>query len=94
MVDFPKVEGSRANGPNNTHTALTKWVLKYFNVELPESPAKDAFSALMASGGSSIKIAHDRLPLYLQHSGHSRSIVGVEVKKNGDINLLLFDPGQ
>ncbi|KAK7107377.1 zinc finger-containing ubiquitin peptidase 1-like [Littorina saxatilis] len=32
-------------------------------------------------------------PLYLQHQGHSRTIVGVEELRNGNINLLLFDPG-
>lgn len=30
-------------------------------------------------------------PLYLQHDGHSRTIVGVE-KRGNQINLLLFDP--
>ncbi|XP_076467361.1 uncharacterized protein LOC143298355 isoform X2 [Babylonia areolata] len=32
-------------------------------------------------------------PLYLQHQGHSRTIVGVEELTNGNTNLLLFDPG-
>ncbi|KAK7494503.1 hypothetical protein BaRGS_00014156 [Batillaria attramentaria] len=32
-------------------------------------------------------------PLYLQHQGHSRTIVGVEELRNGGWNLLLFDPG-
>ncbi|XP_071745939.1 zinc finger-containing ubiquitin peptidase 1 isoform X6 [Lepeophtheirus salmonis] len=32
-------------------------------------------------------------PLYLQHQGHSRTIVGVEVlKKNNSIRLLILDP--
>ncbi|XP_049853497.1 zinc finger-containing ubiquitin peptidase 1-like isoform X1 [Schistocerca gregaria] len=31
-------------------------------------------------------------PLYLQHQGHSRTIVGVEQLKDGGINLLVFDP--
>uniref|UniRef100_A0A0B7AIP2 C2H2-type domain-containing protein n=1 Tax=Arion vulgaris TaxID=1028688 RepID=A0A0B7AIP2_9EUPU len=31
-------------------------------------------------------------PLYLQHQGHSRTIVGVE-KDRGTVKLLLFDPG-
>ena len=36
-------------------------------------------------------------PLYLQHQGHSRTIVGVEVMKrsdggNGGVRLLVFDP--
>lgn len=32
-------------------------------------------------------------PLYLQHQGHSRTIIGVEELRNGEHNLLLFDPG-
>ena len=35
-----------------------------------------------------------RPPLYFQHSGHSRTIVGVEHLKSGKINLLLFDPSK
>ena len=32
-------------------------------------------------------------PLFLQHSGHSRTVVGVEVlKKTGQTRLLIFDP--
>ncbi|KAL8573581.1 hypothetical protein ACOMHN_047851 [Nucella lapillus] len=32
-------------------------------------------------------------PLYLQHQGHSRTIVGIEELAHGNTNLLLFDPG-
>jgi hypothetical protein len=31
-------------------------------------------------------------PLYLQHQGHSRTIVGYEVKRDGSVNLLILDP--
>lgn len=31
-------------------------------------------------------------PLYLQHEGHSRTIVGYEQLRNGNIRLLIFDP--
>ncbi|CAF0817583.1 unnamed protein product [Rotaria sp. Silwood1] len=31
-------------------------------------------------------------PLYLQHEGHSRTIVGYEQFHNGNIRLLIFDP--
>lgn len=34
-----------------------------------------------------------RQPLYLQHQGHSRTVVGVEQDKNGEW-LLLYDPGK
>lgn len=31
-------------------------------------------------------------PLYLQHQGHSRTIIGYEVKLDGSVNLLILDP--
>lgn len=33
-----------------------------------------------------------KLPLYLQHQGHSRTIIGLEELKDGSCRLLLFDP--
>jgi Peptidase family C78 len=36
----------------------------------------------------------DRAPLYFQHSGHSRTIVGVERLKSGTVNFLIFDPSK
>ncbi len=32
-------------------------------------------------------------PIYLQHQGHSRTIAGIEVAKNGAESLIIFDPG-
>ncbi|EDN06499.1 DUF1671 domain-containing protein [Histoplasma capsulatum] len=31
-------------------------------------------------------------PIYLQHPGHSLTIVGFEIRKSGSPNLLVFDP--
>ena len=39
-----------------------------------------------------IRCVH-RPPLFLQHQGHSRTIVGYEKLRNGNLNLLVFDPG-
>ncbi|XP_070568817.1 zinc finger-containing ubiquitin peptidase 1-like isoform X2 [Ptychodera flava] len=36
----------------------------------------------------------NKTPLYLQHEGHSRTIIGYEQLKDGSMKLLLFDPGQ
>lgn len=33
-------------------------------------------------------------PLYLQHQGHSRTVVGIELLKSGKRNLIMFDPGR
>lgn len=39
-------------------------------------------------------VSTNRMPLVLQHSGHSRTIVGYEMTRAGGINLLLFDPSK
>lgn len=31
-------------------------------------------------------------PLYLQHQGHSRTIIGIEQYNDGHLSLLVFDP--
>ncbi|KAJ9500214.1 hypothetical protein H2202_004009 [Exophiala xenobiotica] len=34
----------------------------------------------------------DKPPIYFQHQGHSMTIVGVESRMDGDVNLMVFDP--
>ncbi|EFR01125.1 hypothetical protein MGYG_04129 [Nannizzia gypsea CBS 118893] len=34
----------------------------------------------------------DLPPIYLQHAGHSMTIVGFEIRENRSVNLLVFDP--
>lgn len=46
----------------------------------------------MESKGSPVQKTHKQ-PLYLQHQGHSRTVIGVDVGKGGEW-LLLFDPGR
>jgi hypothetical protein len=46
----------------------------------------------MASKGSAIKYS-SKQPLYLQHQGHSRTVVGIEVSKSGSW-LLIYDPAK
>lgn len=90
VIDFPKVEGSAG-----AHTVLAKWVFDYFKTPIDvSSESKDAFGKLMGSKGQSVKICEDRMPLYLQHQGHSRVVVGVEQTKAGELNLLVFDCGK
>ncbi|XP_024272358.1 zinc finger-containing ubiquitin peptidase 1 isoform X2 [Oncorhynchus tshawytscha] len=69
-------------GPGDTHPRLFDWVKQYF-------------SQTGASGARLPPrvVQTTQPPLYLQHQGHSRSIVGVEQKKNGSLCLLLLDPG-
>lgn len=37
-------------------------------------------------------ITTNKPPVYFQHQGHSLTIVGLEVKKSGAVNLVVFDP--
>ncbi|XP_026139656.1 ubiquitin carboxyl-terminal hydrolase ZUFSP-like [Carassius auratus] len=77
IVDFHK-----PTGPGDTHPILYEWVKQYFSHS--------------ASRGARLppKLVRTTLPpIYLQHQGHSCSIVGVEQKVNGNLCLLLFDPG-
>lgn len=83
-----------------------KWILNYFAAEYSpplrtkhglsddedEDGSSDAFDTLMKSGGRAIKLT-GKQPLYLQHQGHSRTVVGIVVGSGGE-HLLLFDPGK
>ena len=85
------------------HTGLTRWVRNYFRdgqtgsaSKIGSSPGQaptSAFDTLMSSKGSNVQQT-ELLPLYLQHQGHSRTIVGMETVKSGETHLLLFDPGR
>ncbi|KAF1387517.1 hypothetical protein PFLUV_G00079780 [Perca fluviatilis] len=69
------------SGPGGTHPRLFDWVKQYFQQSSRSSRLPP-------------RLVHTSMPpLYLQHQGHSRSIVGLEQKKNGSLCLLLLDPG-
>uniref|UniRef100_A0A3Q3VYV1 Zinc finger-containing ubiquitin peptidase 1 n=1 Tax=Mola mola TaxID=94237 RepID=A0A3Q3VYV1_MOLML len=75
------IDFHKPTGPGDTHPRLFDWVKQYFS---------------QSSRGSKLPprlIQTSLPPLYLQHQGHSRSIVGLEQKKNGSLCLLLLDPG-
>ncbi|KAF8894407.1 peptidase family C78-domain-containing protein [Infundibulicybe gibba] len=63
---------------------IIDWVVNYFTPGL-QADEEAAHSA-------SPVVATDKMPLILQHDGHSRTIVGYEVTKTGLVNLLMFDP--
>jgi Peptidase family C78 len=77
--------------------ALTRWILEYFEPVADGSSGingkRSAFEALTESGGSVVRTT-DKMPLYLQHQGHSRTVVGIEVARNGEMYLLVFDPAR
>ncbi|XP_044062458.1 zinc finger-containing ubiquitin peptidase 1 isoform X2 [Siniperca chuatsi] len=75
------IDFHQSTGLGDTHPLLFDWVKQYF-------------CQSSRSNRLPPRLIHTSLPpLYLQHQGHSRSIVGLEQKKNGSLCLLLLDPG-
>ena len=68
---------------------LFRWVWDYFE-QGRSQPAGAAAAGGAARGGAVFQSM--RAPLYLQHQGHSRLIVGA-VRKSGTEQLLILDPG-
>nr|XP_019010235.1 uncharacterized protein I206_04703 [Kwoniella pini CBS 10737]OCF49016.1 hypothetical protein I206_04703 [Kwoniella pini CBS 10737] len=98
IYDFPKpvnLKGKR----RLAHIALRDWVVSYFPRHVDTKHPQSAFDVMMrtaengAGRGEVVRISN-KFPLILQHSGHSRTIIGYEENSRGDINLLLFDPAR
>ncbi|KAK7885896.1 hypothetical protein WMY93_025517 [Mugilogobius chulae] len=74
------VDFHQPTGPADTHPRLFEWIKHYFSHN--------------GSSRLSPRINRtDRPPLYLQHQGHSRSVVGLEQRRSGALCLLILDPG-
>uniref|UniRef100_A0A8C6VLR4 Zinc finger-containing ubiquitin peptidase 1 n=1 Tax=Naja naja TaxID=35670 RepID=A0A8C6VLR4_NAJNA len=72
------IDFHQPTGSSGTHPHLFEWVLNYY------SSGKDSNGKVMSTS---------KPPIYLQHQGHSRTIVGIEERKNKSLCLLIFDPG-
>lgn len=89
----------RPSGPNNSHDTMFDWIQSYFEggvcSSTTSSPSPDD-SCHESQRSKRKKTVHitDRPPLYLQHSGHSRTVIGIELLKDGKRNLIMFDPGR
>ncbi|RPD65986.1 hypothetical protein L227DRAFT_597351 [Lentinus tigrinus ALCF2SS1-6] len=70
---------------------LLQWILNYFSGADPQPKSATVGDALR---GARPVIVTDKLPIILQHNGHSRTIVGCERVKGGGLNLLTFDPAK
>uniref|UniRef100_UPI00398F4019 zinc finger-containing ubiquitin peptidase 1-like n=1 Tax=Pristiophorus japonicus TaxID=55135 RepID=UPI00398F4019 len=77
IVDF-----HHPTGPSDTHPRLFEWLRQYY------SSGRDAGLHLQPR-----VVWTNKSPIYLQHQGHSRTIVGLEERNNGTLCLLIFDPG-
>ncbi|CAL9705497.1 unnamed protein product [Knipowitschia caucasica] len=75
------VDFHQPSGPGDTHPRLFDWVRQYFSRGQNSSRAPP-------------RIINTKLPpLYLQHQGHSRTVVGLEQRRSGGLCLLILDPG-
>lgn len=72
------IDFHKSTGPSGTHPRLFEWILNYYS---------------SAREGNPKVVCTSKPPVYLQHQGHSRTIVGIEEKKNRTLCLLIFDPG-
>ncbi|KAJ1989112.1 hypothetical protein GGI04_006052 [Coemansia thaxteri] len=81
--------------PDRSHPALFSWIIEYFTAAPPPAllagdQADDSLAGEAAGSGGAVRFAA-RHPLYLQHQGHSRTVVGVELADDATY-LLVFDP--
>ncbi|XP_012888285.1 PREDICTED: zinc finger with UFM1-specific peptidase domain protein isoform X1 [Dipodomys ordii] len=72
------IDFHKPTGPLGTHPRLFEWILNYYSSERE---------------GDSKVVCTSKPPIYLQHQGHSRTVVGIEERKNRTLCLLIFDPG-
>ncbi|XP_071711970.1 uncharacterized protein [Rutidosis leptorrhynchoides] len=84
-ADAGPSNGEKCTQTFNGHQVLVNWVWSYFcdNNRVDKSGPKQV-------------VVTQKSPLYFQHDGHSRTIVGIQLKKlpNGtqQHNLLILDP--
>ncbi|KAJ7929281.1 peptidase family C78-domain-containing protein [Mycena leptocephala] len=79
---------------------LTDWVVEYFSQphgsvdtnNVVQNPRPKTINDVLI--GASPVVVTSRMPLILQHAGHSRTIIGYEVSKKGIVSLLVFDPSK
>jgi hypothetical protein len=67
---------------------MIKWVVDYFTPKQTIDKPTNLFESLTNSPVTST----NKMPLILQHNGHSRTIIGYEIDGRGVTNLLMFDP--
>ncbi|KAM4695155.1 zinc finger-containing ubiquitin peptidase 1 isoform 1-T2 [Discoglossus pictus] len=71
------IDFHKPSSQSGTHPFLFEWVLNYYSSDTRSGKV----------------ICTSKPAIYLQHQGHSRTIVGIEERKNKTYCLLLFDPG-
>ncbi|KDN50594.1 hypothetical protein RSAG8_01092, partial [Rhizoctonia solani AG-8 WAC10335] len=81
LVDFPN------NG--HAHLALIQWMTMHFMEH-----SNDLSSGPEGGHKTPRVYMSTKMPIVLQHKGHSRTVVGIEFTKTGGTNLLIYDPAR
>ncbi|KAH9484175.1 Zinc finger-containing ubiquitin peptidase 1 [Psilocybe cubensis] len=84
LVDFDLSSKSK----ESVSDLVVNWVINYFSLNQLNPKPSNAYESL----GISTIATSDKMPIILQHDGHSRTVVGYETDKNGVTSLLVFDP--
>ncbi|SGY90556.1 BQ5605_C039g11815 [Microbotryum silenes-dioicae] len=97
IVDFPKLPHAK----NGADSSLIRWIVAYFAgtleasyVSVSNSNGDIRLRASSSFPSSILPIMSAKQPLYLQHQGHSRTVVGIEYGEQGEGYLLMFDPAR
>ena len=64
---------------------VMRWITNYF------SPSQESARTVHDALSGAVTVT-ECMPVVLQHAGHSRTVVGYEVQRDGECNLLVFDP--
>ncbi|SCZ96550.1 BZ3500_MvSof-1268-A1-R1_Chr8-2g10289 [Microbotryum saponariae] len=97
IVDFPKLPHAK----KGADSSLIRWIVAYFTgtleaccVSVSNSNGDIRLRASSSFPTSILPIMSAKQPLYLQHQGHSRTVVGIEYGEQGEGYLLMFDPAR
>ncbi|TPX59986.1 hypothetical protein SpCBS45565_g07630 [Spizellomyces sp. 'palustris'] len=86
----------RPSGPDGKHHAVLDTVEHYFREAAREAVAQQSEGlkrfGFTSTSERAIITSSEKPPLYFQHQGHSRTIVGIETLRSGVRNLLVYDP--
>ncbi|KND04835.1 hypothetical protein, variant 2 [Spizellomyces punctatus DAOM BR117] len=86
----------RPSGSDGKHHAVLDTVEQYFREAAQEAVAQQSEGlkrfGFTSTSERAIITSSEKPPLYFQHQGHSRTIVGIETLRSGVRNLLVYDP--
>lgn len=98
IIDFPHIPKGRS-----AHVRLHEYIVNYFTTISSSSLTTTTTTGNDEEEGEEVLQAEkpnrscfvnpNTFPLFLQHQGHSRTVVGIETCVDGKVNLLVFDPG-